>query len=128
MIRFFRHIRKSLMEHPSKGRKGNKLCTPASPAGRYLFYAIGEILLRLLTKTCPVRAYLSVEIKMPTTTPCAVRYNLCRNIYSSLKHLAYLRHAGPYLYSGFYRYVVPTGQFLSPSAKSFNPIKSVIPC
>ena len=40
MLRFFRHIRKSLMEQ-------NK-------ARIYLLYAIGEILLNLLTKSCPV--------------------------------------------------------------------------
>ncbi|MEQ9308910.1 MAG: DUF6090 family protein [Balneolaceae bacterium] len=38
MLRFFRTIRKKLMEHPSKGRTRNKVRT-------YLLYAIGEILL-----------------------------------------------------------------------------------
>ncbi|MEQ9308909.1 MAG: DUF6090 family protein [Balneolaceae bacterium] len=38
MLRFFRQIRKKLMEHPSKGRTRNKVRT-------YLLYAVGEILL-----------------------------------------------------------------------------------
>lgn len=38
MLRFFRHIRKTLMEHPSKGRTWNKVRT-------YILYALGEILL-----------------------------------------------------------------------------------
>jgi len=38
MLKFFRHIRKKLIEHPTKGRTGNKVRT-------YLLYAIGEILL-----------------------------------------------------------------------------------
>jgi hypothetical protein len=38
MIKFFRHIRKSLIEQDQMGK-------PASPAGRYLKYAIGEIIL-----------------------------------------------------------------------------------
>ena len=38
MIKFFRHIRKSLLME-------NKTSKPALPAGRYLKYAIGEILL-----------------------------------------------------------------------------------
>ncbi len=38
MIKFFRHIRKDLMEK-------NKTGKPALPAGRYLKYAIGEIVL-----------------------------------------------------------------------------------
>lgn len=41
MLRFFRHIRKTLMEHPSKGRTGNKVRT-------YLFYAVGEIVLVMI--------------------------------------------------------------------------------
>ena len=38
MIKFFRNIRKSLLNE-------NKIGKPASPAGRYLKYAIGEIIL-----------------------------------------------------------------------------------
>jgi len=38
MLRIFRHIRKKLMENPSKGRTGNKIRS-------YILYAIGEIAL-----------------------------------------------------------------------------------
>ena len=45
MIKFFRKIRQQLLtENPPAGRAG-KFSKPASPAGRYLIYAIGEILL-----------------------------------------------------------------------------------
>lgn len=62
MLKFFHTIRKNLIEQDN--------------VQKYLLYAIGEILLNLLTKICPVRDYLSVEIKMSTTIPCAVRYNI----------------------------------------------------
>lgn len=42
----------------------------------YFFYAIGEIFLVVIRNTCPIRDYLSVEIKRRNTNPCAVRYNL----------------------------------------------------
>ncbi|WP_334114088.1 hypothetical protein [Paucihalobacter sp.] len=38
MIKLFRNIRKKLIEQ-------SKVRNPASPAGRYFFYAIGEIIL-----------------------------------------------------------------------------------
>jgi len=41
MLRFFRQIRKKLMEHPSKSRTGNKIRT-------YLLYAVGEIALVMI--------------------------------------------------------------------------------
>ena len=45
MIKFFRRIRQQLLtEIPPNGRAG-KLSKPASPVGRYLLYAIGEIVL-----------------------------------------------------------------------------------
>lgn len=99
MLKFFRHIRKQLMEQ-------NKIRT-------YPLYAIGKILLNLLTRICPVRDYLSVALIYAPQDLRAVRYDICRDIYSSLKHIAYLRHAGPYLHSGFYRYVVPNGTVLN---------------
>ena len=37
MLKFFRKIRKKLIEHPSKGRTGDNV-------RKYLLYAIGEIL------------------------------------------------------------------------------------
>ena len=45
MIKLFRNLRKKLIEHPPAGRAGSKVRNPASPAGRYFFYAIGEIIL-----------------------------------------------------------------------------------
>ena len=59
MLRFFRHVRKQLMEK-------NKIRT-------YLLYAVGEIFLVMMRNNCPVRDYPSVELKMQTTTSCAVR-------------------------------------------------------
>ena len=41
MLKFFRKIRQQLL------KKGN-LSRPASPAGRYLAYAIGEIMLVMI--------------------------------------------------------------------------------
>jgi len=62
MLKFFRTIRKKLIEEDN--------------VRKYLLYAIGEILLVVIRDNCPVRDYLLVEIKMPTTIPCAVRYNI----------------------------------------------------
>jgi|GEM_PF-2026349 len=62
MITLFRRIRKKLI-----GEGGVR---------KYLLYAVGEILLVVMRNNCPVRDYLLVEIKRPTTTPCAARYNL----------------------------------------------------
>ena len=47
MIKFFRRIRYNLMENPAfaKATAGNKTGKPASRTGRYLKYAIGEIIL-----------------------------------------------------------------------------------
>lgn len=47
MIKFFRTIRKDLMEKnsPERGSREGKTGKPALPAGRYLKYAIGEIVL-----------------------------------------------------------------------------------
>ncbi|MFO7847608.1 MAG: hypothetical protein R6V27_13665 [Balneolaceae bacterium] len=42
----------------------------------YIFYAIGEIMLVVIGKPCPVWDYLSVETKTPTDTHRAVRYNI----------------------------------------------------
>ena len=47
MIKFFRHIRQRLLSE-------NKF-------SKYLLYAIGEILLVVIGKPCPVRDYISVE-------------------------------------------------------------------
>lgn len=62
MLHFFRTIRKKLIEEDN--------------VRKYLLYAKGEILLVVIGNTCPVRDYLSVEIKRPNTNPCAVRYNI----------------------------------------------------
>jgi hypothetical protein len=45
MLKFFRTIRKKLIEHLAVGQAGDNVQKPVSPAGRYLLYAIGEILL-----------------------------------------------------------------------------------
>jgi hypothetical protein len=44
MLKFFRTIRKKLIEHLAVGQAGDNV-QKVSPAGRYLLYAIGEILL-----------------------------------------------------------------------------------
>ena len=62
MLKFFRTIRKKLIEEDN--------------VRKYLLYAIGEIRLVVMRSNCPVMDYLSVEIKMLTTNPCAVRYNI----------------------------------------------------
>jgi len=59
MLRFSRTIRKKLIEK-------DKIRT-------YLFYAIGEILLVVIGIFCPVRDYISVEIKRAKTNHRAVR-------------------------------------------------------
>ena len=62
MLRFFRTIRKKLIEEDN--------------VRKYLLYAVGEILLVVMRNNCPVRDYLSVETNKTTTTSCAVRYNI----------------------------------------------------
>jgi len=62
MLKFFRTIRKKLIEQDN--------------VRKYLLYAIGEILLVVIKKPCPVRDYISVEIKRLKTNHCAVRYNI----------------------------------------------------
>jgi len=62
MLRFFRTIRKKLIEENN--------------IRKYVLYAIGEILLVVIEKPCPVRDYISVEIKRAKTNHCAVRYNI----------------------------------------------------
>jgi len=87
LIGFFRKIRQQLIGE--------------SKISKYLLYAIGEILLVVIGKPCPVRDYLSVEIKRPTLAARAVRYDICRAMHSILNHIVYqpvgrhgLRHAG----------------------------------
>ena len=58
MLKFFRTIRKKLIEQDN--------------VRKYLIYAIGEILLVVIGKLCPVRDYLSVETMRSTTN------QLCR--------------------------------------------------
>lgn len=62
MLRFFRHIRKQLVEQ-------NKV-------HKYLLYALCEIMLVVIEKTCPAMDYLSVELKKTATPHCADRYNI----------------------------------------------------
>ena len=90
---------------------------------KYLLYAIGKILLVVIGNNCPVRDYLSVELMNAPQGIRAVRYEICRAMHSILNHIAYqpavghsLRHAGLWVLSFFYRYVVPTGQ--TPSVKN----------
>jgi hypothetical protein len=45
MLKIFRKIRQKLLKDLPAGQAGNKIGSPALPAGRYLKYAIGEILL-----------------------------------------------------------------------------------
>jgi hypothetical protein len=45
MIKFFRKIRKNMINDLPAGKEGNRTSKPASPVGRYLLYAIGEIIL-----------------------------------------------------------------------------------
>ena len=62
MLKFFRIIRKKQNEQDN--------------VRKYIFYAIGEILLVVEGDKCPVRDYLSVETKTPTDNHCAIRYNI----------------------------------------------------
>ncbi len=71
MLRFFRNIHKKLIEHPSKGRTEDNV-------RKYLFYAIGEILLVVIENMCPVRDYLSVETMESPNALRAVRYGIWR--------------------------------------------------
>jgi len=59
MLKFFRTIRKKLIEEEN--------------VRKYLFYAIGEILLVVIGIFCPVRDYISVEIKRAKMNHCAFR-------------------------------------------------------
>ena len=61
MLKFFRSIRKKLIYHPSKGRTGDNVRKLASPSCMYLLYAIGEILVMVIGKPCPVRDNIWVE-------------------------------------------------------------------
>jgi hypothetical protein len=81
MLKFFCTIRKKLIEQEN--------------IRKYLLYAIGEILLVVIGKLCPVRDYLSVETITPTATHRAVRYGICGNLVIDVDttHMAYLRHA-----------------------------------
>ena len=72
--------------------------------------------IEIQNKACPVRDYISVEMMNAPPGIRAVRYDICRDIYSSLNHIAYqpavghsLRHAVLFLHAMFYRYVVPNG-------------------
>ena len=64
MLKFFRTIRKKLIEEDN--------------VRNYLLYAINDILLNLLTKTCPVRDYLSVKLMNAPRDLRAVRYDIYR--------------------------------------------------
>jgi len=111
MLKFFRHIRIKLIDEDN--------------VRKYLLYAIGEILLNLLTKTCPVRDYLSVELMNAPRGLRAVRYDICRENRWAHHHIAYLRHAGFWAFSFFYyRYIVPTGQI--PVIEFLNPINPIL--
>jgi len=122
MLRFFRHIRKQLTEQ-------NKVRA-------YFLYAIGEILLNLLTKTCPGRDYLSVELMDGPNDHRAVRYGMCQNNDVATNHMAYLRHAVLRAVSVFYQYVVPTGQPIwvkplnhqNPNLRQGFDLQALFPC
>jgi hypothetical protein len=73
MLKFFRHIRKKLIEEDN--------------VRKYLLYALAEILLNLLTKTCPVRDCIWVELMNPATAARAVRYDICQAKYSIQNHI-----------------------------------------
>lgn len=104
MLRFFRTIRKKLIEE-DKTRS-------------YLLYAMGEILLVVIGNTCPVRDYLSVETMDGPNDHRAVRYGICRNTDVATNHMAYLRYAVLRAVFIFYQHVGPTGQ--ASSFKSLN--------
>jgi hypothetical protein len=78
MLKFFRTIHKKLIEQEN--------------IRKYLLYAIGEILLVVIGKLCPVRDYLSVETITPTASHRAVRYGICGNLDIDVDtaHMAYL--------------------------------------
>jgi hypothetical protein len=79
MLKFFRSIRKKLIYHPSKGRTGDNVRKLASPSCMYLLYAIGEILVMVIGKPCPVRDNIWVETMESPKTHRAVRYGICIN-------------------------------------------------
>ena len=106
MLRYFRTIRKKLIEQDN--------------VRKYLLYAIGEILLVVIGKPCPVRDNIWVETMESPKTHSAVRYGICRNRDVAINHIAYLRHAALCLHSDFYRYVVPTGHISKPGASAVN--------
>jgi len=72
-----------------------------------------------LFKIRPDRDSIWVDTMDSSNTHRAVRHGICRNPDMTINHMAYLRHAGLWAFSFFYRYVVPTGQ--TSSAKSLNP-------
>jgi len=116
MLRFFRSIRKKMIEYHPKDQTGNIF-------RRHILYADDQILL-VLRIFCPVSDKMSVETMDNLKTRRAVRYVICRFIDVATVYIAYLRHAILCLYSVFYQYAVPTRQ--KPSVKSQNPSKSVI--
>jgi hypothetical protein len=88
MLKFFRTIRKKLIEQNN--------------VRKYLLYAIGEILLVVIGKPCPVRDNIWVETMYSPHAHRAVRlrpptgwYGICGNLDIDLDtaHIAYLRHA-----------------------------------
>jgi len=72
MLKFFRTIRKKLIDHPSNGRTEDNV-------RKYLLYAIGEILLVVIGKPCPVRDNIWVETMYSPHAHRAVRYGICIN-------------------------------------------------
>ena len=126
MLRIFRHIRKKLMEHPSKGRTGDNV-------RKYLLYAIDEILVMVIGKPCPVRDNIWVKTMESPKTHRAVRlrpstswYGIYRNRDVATNHIAYLQHAALCAASVFYLHTVPTGQVSF--VKSPNPQNPRLPC
>ncbi len=90
---------------------------------------------------CPVRDNIWVETRKYILIHRAVRYGMCQGTRVQGNHIAsqpavghVLRLAGLWALFFFYRYVVPRmGRNLrppgqSPSVKSFNQCKPVIPC
>ncbi len=101
MILLFRKISQKLLRE-------NKVGTPALPEGRYLKYAIGEIL--LLGKQSPARDLIWVEQTISQTSSVPLGTGYVGIPTEDINHIAYLRHAIPDYISVFYRYFVPTGQ------------------
>lgn len=87
MLRFFRTIRKKLIEHPSMGRSRDNV-------RKYLLYAIGEFLLMVVGHTCPVRDYIRVYTMDSPNAYRAVRlrpptgwYRICLKSDVATKHI-----------------------------------------